>query len=102
MFRISHNDAITLEHQVRRLFACERSGVSGMADADYLEGHPFHAAILIIAYVYANGLEGNDLQHNEFINKYEYVFGNSETDHPESKVKDYISELTTIVDKYIQ
>ena len=34
--RINHNDAIELEFQVRRLFNCDRSGVSGLADADYL------------------------------------------------------------------
>ena len=32
MFRINHNEAIELEHQVRRLYDCDRGGVSGMVD----------------------------------------------------------------------
>ena len=40
MYRINHNDAIELEYQVRRLFKCDRAGVSGMADADHLESRP--------------------------------------------------------------
>lgn len=36
MFRIEHGDAIELESIVRRLFNCDRSGVSGLADADNL------------------------------------------------------------------
>ena len=34
MFRINHNDAIELEHQVRRLYKCDRAGVSGLADVN--------------------------------------------------------------------
>ena len=53
MFRITHNDAIELEHQVRRLYGCDRGGVSGMAEADYFEGHPIQAAVLVVSYIYA-------------------------------------------------
>lgn len=57
MFRINHNEAIELEYQVRKLYGCDRAGVSGMADADYFEGHPIQAAVLVVAYVHAKGLE---------------------------------------------
>ena len=30
MFKINHNDAIELEHIVRRLYSCDRGGVSGI------------------------------------------------------------------------
>ena len=53
MFRINHNDEIELEHEVRRLYGCDRGGVSGMADADYFEGHPIQAAVLVVSYIHA-------------------------------------------------
>lgn len=49
MFRIEHGDAIELESIVRRLFNCDRSGVSGLADADNFESHPMDAAIMVVS-----------------------------------------------------
>lgn len=74
MFRINHNDAIELEHQVRRLYGCDRGGVSGMADADYFEGHPIQAAVLVVSYIHANHRESGPYQFDEFLNKYETIF----------------------------
>lgn len=98
MFRLNHNDAIELEYQVCRLYGCDRAGVSGMADADYFEGHPIQAAVLIVAYIYAKGLETGPYQYDEFLCKYESIFENSEEDDIEDEVKGYIKELAEIVD----
>ena len=68
MFRINHNEAIELEHQVRRLYDCDRGGVSGMVDADYFEGHPIQAAVLVVSYIYANHRESGPYQFDEFLN----------------------------------
>ena len=68
MFRINRNEAIELEHQVRRLYDCDRGGVSGMVDADYFEGHPIQAAVLVVSYIYANHRESGPYQFDEFLN----------------------------------
>lgn len=57
MFRIEHSDAIELEHQVRRLFKCDRAGVSGLADADNFESRPMDAAVMVVSYIHAKGLQ---------------------------------------------
>ena len=101
MFRINHNDAIALEHEVRRLYGCDRAGVSGMADADYFEGHPIQAAVLVVAYIHANKLENGPYQYAEFLCKYETIFEYPEENDAVSQVQNYIDELEKIVDQYV-
>lgn len=100
MFRISHNNAIELEYLVGRLYRCERSGVSGMVDADYFEGHPIQAAVLVVAYIYANGLELDSLRYDEFLTRYENIFEYPEENDMDIEVRNYLRELTEIVDQY--
>ena len=89
MFRINHNDAIELEYQVRRLYGCDRGGVSGMADADYFEGHPIQAAVLVVSYI------------DEFRSKYETIFEYPDENNAVDEVRNYIDELSSIVERYI-
>ena len=70
MFSINHSDAIELEHQVRRLFKCDRCGVSGLADADNFESNPLDAAIMVVSYIHAKGLQTSETQYDEFLCKY--------------------------------
>lgn len=100
MYRINHNDAIELEHQVRRLYKCDRAGVSGMADADYFEGNPILAAVLVVAYVHAHGLESGPYQYDEFLHKYEVIFEYPDENDAAKEVRNYINELGAIVDQY--
>ena len=101
MFRINHNDAIKLEHQVRRLYGCDRGGVSGMADADYFEGHPIQAAVLVVSYIHANHRESGPYQFDEFLNKYETIFEYPDENNAADEVRNYIDELSSIVEQYI-
>ena len=101
MFRINHNDAIELEHQVRRLYSCDRGGVSGMADADYFEGHPIQAAVLVVSYIHANHRESGPYQFDEFLNKYETIFEYPDENNAADEVRNYIDELSAIVEQYI-
>lgn len=103
MYRISHNDAIKLERQVRRLYKCERGDISGMADADNFEGNPIQAVILIVAYVYAHQLEKEPKMYEEFLRTYEDIFEHPEAnDITEEVVHKFVDEIKTIVDHYIQ
>ena len=101
MFKVSHNEAIRLEHQVRRLYKCDRAGVSGMADADHLESQPMDAAIMIISYIHAKGLQNSETEYDEFLCKYAAIFRYSDENNANDEINNYINELREIVDKYI-
>lgn len=100
MNKINHGDAITLEGIIRRLYNCERFGVSGYADADHLEHSPLDAATLVIAPLYYTGKVTNDLEFDSFLAKYDSVFSYPEENLTQELVIQYISDLKDIVDKY--
>lgn len=101
MFRIEHSDAIELESIVRRLFNCDRSGVSGLADADNFESHPMDAAIMVVSYIHAKGLQSSETQYDEFLCKYDTIFSYPDENDAENEVQNYIDELSRIVDCYL-
>lgn len=96
---ITHDRAVQLEHQVKRLYKCDRAGVSGLVDADYFERKPLQAAVLVIAYIYAHGLEDSKLQYDEFLTKYEGLFETTPTDE---QVDEYVTEIKAIVEHYFK
>ena len=102
MFRINHNDAIELEHEVRRLYGCDRGGVSGMADADYFEVNPLQAAILIFAPKYRHSRwsrkEIPDI--TEFLSRYDNYFTGDDNEYDSEIVDRYIRELEGLIRKY--
>lgn len=100
MFRIQHSDAIILEGEVRRLFKCDRAGVSGLADADNFESRPMDAAIMVVSYIHAKGMQSSETQFDEFLNKYDTIFTYPDENDAKNKVEQYIDELVQIVDKY--
>lgn len=100
MYIINHNDATELEYQVRRLYKCDRGGVSGLVDADYFERYPVQAAVLVVAYIYAKELDSEPYQFDEFLTKYKNIFEYSEESDMEAEVKNYIEALGSIVDQY--
>lgn len=101
MFRINHNYAVELEHQVRRLFKCDRGGVSGLADADNFESHPMDAAVMVVSYIHTKGLQVSETQYDEFLCKYDNIFENPDEYNAADEVENYIEELTKIVDDYV-
>ena len=101
MYRINHNDAIELEHRVRRLFKCDRAGVSGLADADNFESRPMDAAVMVVSYIHAKGLQSSETQYDEFLCKYDAIFTYPDKNDADHKVQNYIDELTKIVEDYL-
>ena len=101
MFRVTHNEAIELEYQVRRLYGCDRSGVSGLADADHFESRPMDAAIIVVSYIHAKGLQYSETEYDEFLSKYDTIFRYPDENDAKIEVRNYINELSEIVDKYI-
>ncbi|UWP59025.1 hypothetical protein [Ruminococcus gauvreauii] len=101
MFRINHNEAIELEDKVRRLYKCDRGVISGMADADYFESHPIQAAVLVVDYIHAKGLEASSTQYDEFLCKYEAIFEYPEENDADQEIRNCIDELEDIVNQYV-
>lgn len=101
MYRINHNDAIELEYQVCRLFECDRGGVSGLANADHFESRPMDAAVMIVSYIHAKGLQTSETQYDEFLYEYDTIFKYPDENDVAAEVKKYINELKKIVDDYI-
>lgn len=101
MYRIKHSDAITLESIVRRLFNCDRAGVSGLADADNFESRPMDAAVMVVSYIHAKGLQSSETQYDEFLCKYDTIFNYPDENDAANEVKNYIAELSEIVDMYL-
>ena len=83
------------------IHGCDRGGVSGMADADYFEGHPIQAAVLVVSYIHANHRESGPYQFDEFLNKYETIFEYPDENNAADEVRNYIDELSSIVEQYI-
>lgn len=102
MLTIDHSSATELEYQVRRLYQCDRYGVSGLAEAGYFETHPIIAAIMIVSYIHARGLHSEETQYDEFLVKYENIFSYPEEYDTKTEVQNYIDELTKIVDIYLK
>ncbi len=100
MTGINHNDAITLEYLVRRLYGCDRGGVSGMVDADYFDDKPIQAAVLVIAYLYSTGLVSNPNEYDEFLYRYEGIFDNLDKNDLKEEINNYIKDLSSIVDQF--
>lgn len=101
MFRITHSEAVELEYQVRRLYGCDRAGVSGLADADHFESRPMDAAIMVVSYIHAKGLHCSETEYDEFLNNYDTFFRYPDEYDTKREVENYINELSKIVDKYI-
>lgn len=102
MIKISHSDAIELEYLVRRVYDCDRGGVSGLADADHFEHNPLDAAKLIIAYIHANKLQNSETQYDEFLHDFEVYFEYPEENGGTEEVKRYIKELAKLVDTFVR
>ena len=101
MFRINHGDALQLENLVRGLFGCDRTGVSGLADADHFESRPMDAAIMVIAYIHAKKLQDSETQYDEFLSKYDTIFTYPDENNARDEVQNYIDDLAKIVEKYV-
>lgn len=101
MFNVTHSEALSLEHQVRRLYGCDRAGVSGLADADFFESHPLDAAIMVVSYIYAKGLQRSEREYVDFLSKYKTIFQYPDECDAKHEVTNYINELSEIINKYI-
>lgn len=97
---ISHSDAISLESIVREVFDCNRGGVMGVADADYLERFPLEAAIAIFAPLYKDQKDIPEI--DAFMDEYGSLFHYRKDDVTVDTVKEYIDRLKVLVKNYCE
>lgn len=102
MIRITHDEACDLEILVRNVYGCDRFGIMGLADADYFEVNPLHAAILIFAPKFRHSRwsrkEIPDI--TEFLSRYDDYFTCDDNEYDAEIVDRYISELEGLIRKY--
>lgn len=84
----------------RRLYGCDRGGVSGMEDTDYFDDKPIQPAVLLVAYLYAKDLVDNPYEYDEFLHKYETIFDYPYENTAKDEVQNYIEDLRFIIDRF--
>lgn len=95
--RISHNDAISLEHIVRGVFTCDRAGMGGYIDADHFESAPFDAALIALAPLWQKA-DFHEIE--DFLFKWEQIL--RDTDNKDTSIESYIQELDNLVTLLMQ
>lgn len=97
--RISHGQAVSLEYIIRSAYNdCDRGGVVGLAEADFLENSPLSAAVAVLAplsHRYSND-ELEDVA--DFWDNYRFELSHDEFDS--ELIERYIEDLRALVQKY--
>ena len=65
------------------------------------ESSPFSAAIMVVSYIHALGMQDSETQYDEFLHKYEIIFNYPEENDASNEVQNYIDDLTSIIEKYL-
>ncbi len=59
--------AVSIEHDIRRVFKCERFGFAGIANSDFIRGNPLAAILATCGFIYAQVNDENKAQVEQFI-----------------------------------
>ena len=59
--------AVRLEHEIRRVFQCDRSGFAGIADSDFIRKNPLAAVLATCGFLYAKADDVGRKQIENFI-----------------------------------
>ena len=99
MRRVSRNDAIDLEHIVRKLYKCDRMGVFSLIDSDFFETEPIVALVMVMSYIYTNNPTMSEDLYTDFVSNSKMLFDGSEDEMVDAS--DFIGELSEIVNNYV-
>lgn len=89
---IDHGIAVTLEHIVRRVYACDRAGMGGYIDADHFESEPFDAALIALAPLWQRA-DYHAIE--DFLFKWEYPLRSGEGNVSAENYADELDELVS-------
>lgn len=59
------------------------------------------AAVMVVSYIHAKGLQSSETQYDEFLSRYDTIFTYPDENDAKHEVQNYINELTKIVEQYI-
>ena len=59
--------AVSLEHDIRRVFQCDRSGFAGIANSDFIRKNPLAAVLATCGFLYAKADDVGRKQIEDFI-----------------------------------
>lgn len=59
--------AVSLEHELRRVFQCDRSGFAGIANSDFIRKNPLAAVLATCGFLYAKADDIGRTQIENFI-----------------------------------
>lgn len=98
MTLINHFEAIRLEHIVCSVYDCDRGGIGGLANSDTFEKQPFLAAVLSLSPAYQKQTEIKEIE--QFFDYYKTVFDYPDENLTDEELKNYISKLSELVQRY--
>lgn len=98
MTLINHFEAIRLEHIVCSVYNCDHCGLGGLASAGIFEKQPFLAAALALSPAYQEQKEIREIE--QFFDYYKTVFDYPDENLTDEELKNYISKLSDLVQKY--
>lgn len=89
--------AFQIEVTVKAMFNCDRYGVGGIADANFIEKDPYIAIALVLGNFY-NKIDISYKQKiDDFFGKYYSEMGKSISEIGEEKIKEIIKDFNSIV-----
>ena len=96
MFKL--NDyAFQIEVTVKAMFNCDRYGIGGIADANFIERQPFVAIALVLGNFYNKVDISYKEKIDDFLGKYYLEMGKSISEIGEEKIEDIIKDFNSIV-----
>lgn len=94
---VPHSYAFQIETTTRAIFHCDRGGIGGIADADFIESNPFIAITIVLGNFY-NKIDINTKSKiDKFIEDYYSEMGKSIKDIGEDTIKKIIKEFNDII-----
>ena len=97
MRKITHSAAIVVEAILRRLhYDCDRGGMCGLIDADYIENFPFDAILIAIAPYWR--LVNDTKALSDFIYKWDEEFRKGGDGETSEKSEQFRAEMNRISD----
>lgn len=89
--------AFQIEVTVKAMFNCDRYGIGGIADANFIERQPFVAIALVLGNFYNKVGTSYKEKIDDFFGKYYLEMGKSIPEIGEEKIKDIIKDFNSIV-----
>ena len=92
-----NNYAFQIETTIRAIFHCDRCGLGGIADADFIEKQPFVAIASVLGNFY-NKLDSNTKNKvDKFIQDYYLEIGKSMEEIGEETIKNITKQFNNII-----